>query len=179
MTNREKLAAYRLEIVPLAKEDGGGFQALYPQLARTLVGYGETQAQAVEDLVASHELLLASLDESEVILPDPTPQPEWEEFSGRVTLRLSKSLHYRLDRLKDAEGVSLNSLITDVLQSGATALEAGLTFGVASKDPFLLVTAKADVPRSAPETTRAATVPYKVERGTPKVVREHRKRASE
>jgi hypothetical protein len=31
--------------------------------------------------------------------------------------------------LADAEGVSLNSLLSDILQSGATALEAGLPFG--------------------------------------------------
>jgi hypothetical protein len=49
-----------------------------------------------------------------------------------VTLRLSKSLHFRLDRLAETEGVSLNSLLSDILQSGATALESGLTFGAIS-----------------------------------------------
>ena len=129
MTNREKLAAYKLEIAPLPDEDGGGYQALYPRLARTVVGYGETPSGALEDLTVSLELLLTSLEAAGEELPAPEPQADWHEFSGRVTLRLPKSLHYRLDRLKDAEGVSLNTLISDMLQAGVTALEAGMLFG--------------------------------------------------
>ena len=130
MTNREKLAAYRLEIVSISEEDGGGYQALYPQLARTTVGYGETAAEALEDLNSGLGSLLESFEETGEVLPVPEHRSDWSEFSGRVTLRLAKSLHFRLDRLADAEGISLNSLLSDILQSGATALEAGFTFGV-------------------------------------------------
>ncbi len=129
MTNQEKLAAYKVEIAPLSPADGGGYQALYPQLARTTVGYGETPGQALADLVSGIDTLIASLTETGDTLPDPFHSPEWEEFSGRVTLRLSKSLHWRLEKQSQKEGVSLNSLLNDILQSGATALEAGLPFG--------------------------------------------------
>jgi len=129
MTNREKLAAYKLEIVPLSQEDGGGYQAFYPQLARTTVGYGDNALEALEDLNSGLESLLESLAETGDELAMPTKNPDWAEHSGRVTLRISKSLHYRMNRLAEDEGISLNSLINDMLQSGATALEAGLPFG--------------------------------------------------
>jgi len=129
MTNREKLAAYKLEIAPLPEADGGGYQALYPQLARTVVGYGETPAEALVDLHSAAELLLLSLQPAGDELAEPDRRAPWSEFSGRVTLRVAKSLHYRLDRLADAEGVSLNALLSDMLRSGATALEVGFALG--------------------------------------------------
>jgi predicted HicB family RNase H-like nuclease len=139
MTNREKLSAYKLEITPLAEEDGGGFQALYPQLARSVVGYGQTAGEAVADLQTAADLFLQSMDEAGEPLPEPVTRPPWEEFSGRVTLRIAKSLHYRLANLADAEGVSLNSMLSDILQSGATALESGHRFGAVNAwNPSLL-----------------------------------------
>ena len=129
MTNREKLAAYTLEISPLPEEDGGGYQVLYPLLARSVVGYGETPQDAVEDLTSSLDLFLASIEEGGVQLPASPVRPDWQDFSGRVTLRLPKALHFRLDRLAESQGVSLNSLMSDILQSAATALEAGIVFG--------------------------------------------------
>lgn len=136
MTNRDKLAAYKLEIVPLPQAEGGGYQAYYPQLGRTTVGYGETAGEALNDLAAGLDSLIEALDETGDELPTPDQIPVWSEFSGRVTLRLAKSLHYRLDKLAQAEGVSLNSILNDILQSGATALEAGLILGGREPDTY-------------------------------------------
>lgn len=123
---------YRIDVSPLTEEDGGGYEAVFPQLARMIVGYGETQAEAVQDLIDFVPLLLKSMEEIGDKMPEPVAPPEWKDYNGRVTLRLPKMLHYQLDKLADQEGVSMNSLLTTILQSGATAMAAGCQFGIAS-----------------------------------------------
>ncbi len=47
---------------------------------------------------------------------DPVPEPrESPEFSGKVNLRMPKSLHRDLVRRAEAEGVSLNQYMTTAL----------------------------------------------------------------
>jgi len=49
-------------------------------------------------------------DQDGVAFPEPNPSSE-VEYSGRVTLRLPKTLHAHLDRLAKAEDVSLNQIM--------------------------------------------------------------------
>lgn len=127
----ETINRYEVEVVPLSEEDGGGYLATFPQLGRMITGLGETREAAMKDLLDSVPTLVESLIEAEEMLPEPETRPAWRDYSGRVTLRLPRMLHAQLDRLADREGVSLNSLMTTILQSGATALLAGKQFGAA------------------------------------------------
>jgi len=45
----------------------------------------------------------------------PVPIIPADDFSGRVTLRLAKSLHRSLAQAADREGVSLNQHLTNIL----------------------------------------------------------------
>jgi hypothetical protein len=47
--------------------------------------------------------------------PFPTPQKPADDFSGRVTLRIPRSLHGALAAAADDEGVSLNAHLVNVL----------------------------------------------------------------
>jgi hypothetical protein len=49
------------------------------------------------------------------------PSQALEEFSGRVTLRMSKSMHASVSKLADREGVSLNSWIVEAISARASA----------------------------------------------------------
>jgi hypothetical protein len=49
------------------------------------------------------------------------PSQALEEFSGRVTLRMSKSLHASVSKLAEREGVSLNSWIVESVSARAGA----------------------------------------------------------
>jgi predicted HicB family RNase H-like nuclease len=121
MTNLERLNAYSVEIIHVEEE---GFVAHYRELGQAATGHGLTTAEALEDL------RLASLDLAETVeeeFPAPAAIPAWSTSSGRVTLRLPKSLHYQLGHLAQQEGVSLNGLLVDILRSGATALASGNT----------------------------------------------------
>ena len=52
MNNQQIIMEYAVSVQPLKAEDGGGFQALFPQIARTIVGYGASQEEAITDLLA-------------------------------------------------------------------------------------------------------------------------------
>jgi hypothetical protein len=70
-TNLEKLSNYTIKISPLLETDGGGFQALYPQLDRSLVGYGETQVEAFFDLLIAGVAYLEMCEENSIVLSEP------------------------------------------------------------------------------------------------------------
>jgi antitoxin HicB len=123
------IAEYPTEIVRLPEEDGGGYLAVFPQLGHAITGLGETRDEALQDLLASVPTLIESLEEHGDKLPNPEVPAPWRDFSGRVTLRIPRYLHAQLDRLAAKEGVSLNTLLLSILQSGATALAAGYKFG--------------------------------------------------
>lgn len=123
------LDAYTVKIIELGPEDGGGYKATFDELGLSATGYGETRGEAMEALQESAVVLAESMAEDGEGLPEPAVEPEWQDYSGRVTLRLPKALHALLDRLADEQDVSLNSLMASMLQSGATALAAGVPFG--------------------------------------------------
>jgi len=128
-----KVAAYAIQVSRLADEEGGGFQALYPPLARSIVGYGGTPAEAVTDLEGLVPSFLDFMVQSEQTLPEAPVEKEWDEFSGKFNVRVPRVLHAQLVELAEDQGVSLNSLIQTVLTSGATALAAGRMFGAVER----------------------------------------------
>ncbi|GIK31403.1 MAG: toxin-antitoxin system HicB family antitoxin [Armatimonadetes bacterium] len=134
-----KIQSMAIQVVRLPD---GSYEASIPQLARSVVGYGDSSEAALADMLQVAEATAHFLEEQGEDLPDPEPVPEWTDYSGRVTLRLPKMLHAQLDRLATREGVSLNSLLTTILQAGATSLAAGCEFGVAAEPSDLVVLAE-------------------------------------
>ncbi|MCC6351501.1 MAG: toxin-antitoxin system HicB family antitoxin [Fimbriimonadaceae bacterium] len=130
MNKLDKIQSMAIQVVRLPD---GSYEASIPQLARSVVGYGDSSETALADMLQVAEATAHFLEEQGEDLPDPEPVPEWTDYSGRVTLRLPKMLHAQLDRLATREGASLNSLLTTILQAGATSLAAGCEFGVAAE----------------------------------------------
>lgn len=64
MTNADVIASYPIRVNPLTPELGGGFEALFEPLARSVVGYGETQQEAIDDLMAAVPVFLDVLRET-------------------------------------------------------------------------------------------------------------------
>ncbi len=127
--NRRMVAAYPMQVSALPEEEGGGFQALFPPLARSVVGYGATPQEAIADLQAVAPTFLALMGETGQTLPEVAVEKQWEEFSGKFNVRVAKALHAQLVELAEEQGVSLNSLVQTALTSAATALAAGKMFG--------------------------------------------------
>ena len=75
--------------------------------------YGDTHGEA-------YELALDAIETTAKIFAEkgrkmPAPEVPEDEFSGRVTLRLPKTLHRGLATRAEEEGVSLNQLLVSVL----------------------------------------------------------------
>lgn len=68
--NQARVAAYPIQVSPLTEEDGGGFQALFPPLARSMVGYGATPELAVADLHLCIPLFLQRMGKTGQTLPE-------------------------------------------------------------------------------------------------------------
>lgn len=124
---KKLLESYQVTIAPVAEEDGGGFKANYKELALSVSGYGTTQAEALADL---EDLALDGLaDEDLSEFPAPLGEAPWADYSGRVTLRMPKMLHAKVDRQAQEQGVSLNQWMCHILESATTAVGAGCEFG--------------------------------------------------
>lgn len=80
-----------------------------PDLAEYADTFEEAYALAV-DAVETTAKVLAERGRAM-----PSPMEPVEDWSGRVTLRLPKSLHRALDEAAEAEGCSLNQHIVNVL----------------------------------------------------------------
>lgn len=80
-----------------------------------LAEYGDTADEA-------YALALDAIETTAAVLADkgramPSPEAPETGYSGRVTLRLPKSLHRALAVKADDEGISLNQLMLSVLAS--------------------------------------------------------------
>ncbi len=132
----KKIAAYPIQVSRLLDEDGGGFQALYPPLARSIVGYGETPAEAITDLEGLVPAFLDFMVQTGQIVPDAPTEREADAFSGKFNIRVPRVLHAQLVALAEGQGVSLNSLVQTLLTTGATALTAGNLFAAIAPAPL-------------------------------------------
>lgn len=88
-----------------------------------LVEYGDTYEEAYDLAIGAIEATYEALSQIGRIMP--LPMPSIDQYSGRVTLRLPKSLHRELAYQALDEGVSLNQHLVNALsytagrQSGA------------------------------------------------------------
>ena len=68
--NHIKVDSYPVQVSLLSKDEGGGFQALFPPLARSVVGYGATVQEAIADLQVMVPTFLKMLVKSDQMLSD-------------------------------------------------------------------------------------------------------------
>ena len=102
------------------------FKATVAELPH-LATYEDTPQEAYEVLIDDIEALHAS----SIGLNHPFPEPNEElAHSGRITLRLSKSLHQTLDSQAKAENVSLNLHIVTLLAKGVTTADVVKQVGI-------------------------------------------------
>ena len=79
-----------------------------------LSAYEETYEEAREILLDAIQTLKTMADEAGSAFPQPNPVLA-EEYSGRPSLRLPKSLHARSAKLAEQENVSLNTFLVSAI----------------------------------------------------------------
>ncbi|MBM4288014.1 MAG: type II toxin-antitoxin system HicB family antitoxin [Deltaproteobacteria bacterium] len=111
------LEPYSRVLIPDA--DSGTFTALLLEFPGCLA-QGDTPAEAYENLEgAAREWIRAAIDLQQEI---PSPSQS-HSFSGRILLRLPKSLHRQSALTAEREGVSLNQFIVSTLAEKVGAFE--------------------------------------------------------
>jgi antitoxin HicB len=96
--------------VEARESEGGGYFATHPDLDGCMAE-GSTLEEAVANLADSRELWIEARLEGGY----PVPEPLSEEYSGRVSLRMTPELHGQLVRIAERRAVSLNLLLNSVL----------------------------------------------------------------
>jgi predicted HicB family RNase H-like nuclease len=80
-----------------------------------IIGSGASAEEAMKEAYGNLAVYLEYLsDEGENIVPPSVKLPS-EEPSGRITLRMTKSLHAALIKRADKEGMSVNSVANEAL----------------------------------------------------------------
>jgi antitoxin HicB len=110
---------YPMEFEKLPDDEGGGFAACIPDLGRdSCVGYGKTLSGAYRSLmVAKAEVIREALELGQEIRE---PSPDLDAYSGVFLVRTTKELHYALVKQAEAQGVSLNHLVSSLLAAGGS-----------------------------------------------------------
>lgn len=100
----------------LIPEDEGGYSAYISEFDGCAAD-GETADEALSNLNESALAWVSAEQEAGRSIPEA-----WnlQEFSGKVLLRLPKSLHTQLARHASKDGVSLNQYVVCKLSEGAT-----------------------------------------------------------
>jgi predicted RNase H-like HicB family nuclease len=92
-------------------DEDGGYVASIPEL-EGVSAFGDTAEAALAELAVARQLWLEELDASGEDAPPPLSLPR---FSGQFRLRVPRSLHAWLAARAEVEGVSLNTLIVQIL----------------------------------------------------------------
>ena len=103
---------YPFEILPLSKDEGGGYAITFPDLPGCRSD-GATPEKAIENGRQALADWLAVASE----FGDAVPVP-FSSVSGRFVQRVPKSLHRQLVDEAKNEGVSLNTLVVSLVAEG-------------------------------------------------------------
>ncbi len=112
----------------LSDWDGDGYFSSHPDLPGCMSS-GASAAEAIENLDAARELWIETRLEDGYNIPEPVGG----DYSGRVSLRMTPSLHAQLAKISRREKMSLNALLNQALASFAGAWAepmAGLAAGI-------------------------------------------------
>ncbi len=118
--------AYRFEIRPLSRAEGGGFLISFPDLPGC-ISDGDTLAEAVRNGKEAVQSWVSARIQDGMPIPEPSRLDDRavDEFSSRFVQRIPRSLHAELAAKAEAEGVSLNSLVLALIANGLGRLRGG------------------------------------------------------
>lgn len=113
------LLGYSVKLSRLSEEDGGGWFAEVPEL-EGCISDGETPQEALVNIQDAIDSWLDAARKDGKPIPPPEIHKE-PEFSGKFTLRITRSLHRFLAKQAEREGVSLNQYVVSLISFGAGA----------------------------------------------------------
>ena len=112
---------YLFVVVPFSESDFKGYRAFLLDIP-AIESIGSTPEEAISDLGNVKKEWFAFAIEKSIPIPEPnTDFPQALSYSGRITLRMPKSLHRQVSERAILNGVSLNAYLNEVIQRGMNA----------------------------------------------------------
>ena len=115
--NTARFEDYRLEIRPVAKNEGGGFLVTMPDLPGCMSD-GETYEKAIANARDAFEGWIEAWQQMGRKVP--VPNTDDDDDPTKFVLRMPHSLHVRVMATATAEGVSANMLLSTIIAEGIT-----------------------------------------------------------
>ena len=107
--NKTRFEDYPFDLRPLSKAEGGGWLITWPDLPGCMSD-GETPEEAIEN---GRDAFAGWVSVRQVDLKKPMPKTSvGANKPARFVLRTPQTMHKRLVAKAEAEGVSLNTLVT-------------------------------------------------------------------
>ena len=108
---------YKIEILRLSKEDGGGYLASAPKLPGC-ISDGETQEEALINIKDAIKCWIETAREIGREVPQEDEYKTENDYSGKLSLRIPKTLHRQVSDMAEKEGCSINQLIMMYISLG-------------------------------------------------------------
>ncbi len=106
---------YVTEVAELSEEDGGGVVLCHPELGRLSTNaWGETYEEARGILIEIKRELFERCLAGNLAIPEPK-SADLQEYSGKILLRMPRSLHKAVSEAAEEEGQSINAYIVGAL----------------------------------------------------------------
>jgi len=100
-------------------DEDQGFIALAPDLPGSSA-FGQSEQEALTELDEAIDAWIAAAESAGNPIPQPSRPAAEDRYSGKVLLRMPKSLHRELAVSAEMEGVSLNQHLVTTLRAGAS-----------------------------------------------------------
>lgn len=104
---------YRFEVSTTTVDGKKQYVVRYLDFSN-LIGVGDTIEEAIKEAEGNLDFYIEYCKDSNIKIPNPTKVDDMD-FSGKVTLRMSKDIHKEVYLLAEREGVSLNSLLNEAV----------------------------------------------------------------
>lgn len=101
---------YKMIVYPIMTDDGEEWIASFPDL-EGCGGGGKTPQEAVAMAEEEKEIFILALEEMKL----PIPKPRQTAYSGRISLRLGKTLHEKVAIQAEKDNVSINTYLQDAI----------------------------------------------------------------
>ena len=105
---------YEIRVIPQIDNDGKEYWTAFFPAVEGVVGGGDTPEEAMKEARENLAVYLEYLTEEGVESPEGYRQPA---YSGKIALRVPKSVHRKLVEMAEEDGVSLNSCINTAIDT--------------------------------------------------------------
>jgi len=115
---------YPFIVAPIVEDGFSGYRAFLIDIP-AIESLGLSPEEAMSDFEEVKKAWFMFAMSKGISIPEPdTDLPAAIKYSGRVTLRIPKSLHRNISERALLDGVSLNAYLNEIIQRGMTTLAA-------------------------------------------------------